>query len=69
MKYSSIGNPHSTMVSAENSRETFRKEAMHHFRNAAFIEDKSAERSSRKARKDDKEDLQRSELVCSENVS
>ena len=25
--------------SAENSRETFRKQAMHHFRNAAFIED------------------------------
>ena len=24
---------------AENSRETFRKKAMHHFRNAAFIED------------------------------
>lgn len=24
---------------AENSRETFRKQAMHHFRNAAFIED------------------------------
>ena len=24
---------------AENSRETFRKEAIHHFRNAAFIED------------------------------
>lgn len=23
----------------ENSRETFRKQAMHHFRNAAFIED------------------------------
>ena len=26
-------------IYAENSRETFRKEAMHHFRNAAFIED------------------------------
>lgn len=26
-------------VYAENSRETFRKQAMHHFRNAAFIED------------------------------
>ncbi len=24
---------------AENSRETFRKQAMHHFRNAAFVED------------------------------
>ena len=24
---------------AENSRETFRKQAIHHFRNAAFIED------------------------------
>lgn len=24
---------------AENSRETFRKQAMHHFRNAALIED------------------------------
>lgn len=24
---------------AENSRETFRKQAMHHFRNAAFIEE------------------------------
>ena len=27
------------MTYAENSRETFRKQAMHHFRNAAFIED------------------------------
>lgn len=27
------------VVYAENSRETFRKQAMHHFRNAAFIED------------------------------
>ena len=27
------------MVYAENSRETFRKQAMHQFRNAAFIED------------------------------
>lgn len=27
------------IVYAENSRETFRKQAMHHFRNAAFIED------------------------------
>lgn len=27
------------MQYAENSRETFRKQAMHHFRNAAFIED------------------------------
>ena len=27
------------MSYAENSRETFRKQAMHHFRNAAFIED------------------------------
>ena len=26
-------------VYAENSRETFRKQALHHFRNAAFIED------------------------------
>ena len=25
---------------AENSRETFRKQALHHFRNAAFVEDK-----------------------------
>lgn len=24
---------------AENSRETFKKQAMHHFKNAAFIED------------------------------
>lgn len=27
------------VVYAENSRETFRKQAMHHFRNVAFIED------------------------------
>ena len=27
------------VIYAENSRETFRKQAMHHFRNAAFIED------------------------------
>lgn len=27
------------VVYAENTRETFRKQAMHHFRNAAFIED------------------------------
>lgn len=27
------------IVYAENTRETFRKQAMHHFRNAAFIED------------------------------
>lgn len=27
------------VVYAENSRETFRKQAIHHFRNAAFIED------------------------------
>ena len=27
------------IIYAENSRETFRKQAMHHFRNAAFIED------------------------------
>lgn len=27
------------IVYAENSRETFRKQALHHFRNAAFIED------------------------------
>ena len=26
-------------IYAENSRETFRKQAIHHFRNAAFIED------------------------------
>ena len=26
------------MTYAENSRETFRKQAMHHFRNAAFID-------------------------------
>ena len=30
---------HYGIVYAENSRETFRKQAMHHFRNAAFIED------------------------------
>lgn len=29
---------------AENSRETFRKQAMHHFRNAAFIEDKNVDK-------------------------
>ena len=27
------------IIYAENSRETFRKQALHHFRNAAFIED------------------------------
>lgn len=27
------------VIYAENSRETFRKQAMHEFRNAAFIED------------------------------
>ena len=27
------------IIYAENSRETFRKQAMHHFRNAAIIED------------------------------
>ena len=26
---------------AENSRETFRKQALHHFRNAAIVEDKN----------------------------
>ena len=30
---------HYGVAYAENSRETFRKQAMHHFRNAAFIED------------------------------
>ena len=30
---------HYNIEYAENSRETFRKQAMHHFRNAAFIED------------------------------
>jgi len=30
---------HYSVAYAENSRETFRKQAMHHFRNAAFIED------------------------------
>lgn len=30
---------HYRVVYAENSRETFRKQAMHHFREAAFIED------------------------------
>ncbi len=30
---------HYNIVYAENSRETIRKQAMHHFRNAAFIED------------------------------
>lgn len=32
-------NNHYGTVYAENSRETFRKQAIHHFRNAAFIED------------------------------
>ena len=32
-------NEHYPVTYAENSRETFRKQAMHHFRNAAFIED------------------------------
>ncbi len=31
---------------AENSRETFRKQAMHHFRNAAFIEDNGKDTNS-----------------------
>ena len=30
---------HYDVAYAENSRETIRKDAMHHFRNAAFIED------------------------------
>lgn len=30
---------HYGQIYAENTRETFRKQAMHHFRNAAFIED------------------------------
>lgn len=30
---------HYSQIYAENTRETFRKQAMHHFRNAAFIED------------------------------
>ena len=34
-----FANSHYGMTYAENSRETFRKQAMHHFRNAAFIED------------------------------
>ena len=33
---------------AENSRETFRKQAMHHFRNAAFIEDNGKATNSSK---------------------
>lgn len=32
-------NEHYCISYAENSRETFRKKAIHHFRNAAFIED------------------------------
>ncbi len=32
-------NDHYGETYAENSRETFRKQALHHFRNAAFIED------------------------------
>lgn len=35
------------MTYAENSRETFRKQAMHHFRNAAFIEDNGKATNSR----------------------
>ena len=34
-----FSNDHFGTTYAENSRETFRKRAMHHFRNAAFIED------------------------------
>ena len=34
-----FANSHYGMTYAENSRETFRKQAMHHFRNAAFVED------------------------------
>lgn len=32
-------NKHYSVSYAENSRETFRKQAMHHFRNAALVED------------------------------
>lgn len=32
-------NSHYGTTYAENTRETFRKQALHHFRNAAFIED------------------------------
>ena len=35
------------MAYAENSREAFRKQAMHHFRNAAFIEDNGKATNSR----------------------
>lgn len=35
----SFANNHYKTTYAENTRETFRKQAMHHFRNAAFIED------------------------------
>lgn len=34
-----FANKHYGTTYAENSRETFRKQAMHHFRNAAFVED------------------------------
>ncbi len=34
-----FANTHYGTTYAENSRETFRKQALHHFRNAAFIED------------------------------
>lgn len=34
------------IIYAENSRETIRKQAIHHFRNAAFIEDNRKETSS-----------------------
>ena len=34
-----FANQHYGTTYAENSRETFRKQAMHHFRNAALIED------------------------------
>ncbi len=41
---------HYGITYAENSRETFRKEAIHHFRNAAFIEDNGVATNSPKTR-------------------
>lgn len=41
-----FANSHYGTTYAENSRETFRKQAIHHFRNAAFIEDNGKETNS-----------------------
>ena len=40
-------NSHYGMTYTENSREAFRKQAIHHFRNAAFIEDNGKDQTAR----------------------